>query len=44
MSMDLYNSYAKDFEQCMSQLRDLMDSASGKKAIAIENPYEYKQA
>ena len=42
MSMDLYNSYAKDFEQCMSQLREMLDDSGSSKTIAKENPYEFK--
>ena len=42
--MDLYNSYAKDFEQCMSQLREMIDHPTVQKSITKENPYEFSQA
>ena len=42
--MDLYNSYVKDFEQCMSQLREIIDHPTQQKSITKENPYEFSQA
>lgn len=44
MSYDLYQSYARDFEQCITQLREMLDNPSATKRVQKENPYEFSQA
>ena len=43
MSLDLFKSYESDFNQCLDQLKSMVDGADSK-MISSRNPYEYEQA
>lgn len=42
MSRELLKSYERDFEQCMGQIRSMLDDPSRVKSITNKNPYEYE--
>lgn len=44
LRMDLYNSYVKDFEQCMEKLRQMIDDPSMQKILHKDDPVEFLHA
>ena len=42
MSQELIKSYEKDFQECINQLRAMLDDPSEVKMIESKNPYEYE--